>query len=230
MPRLQLGAEVRAFELTFMDCDGVIFDANALKERAFVQAVASYPEAARQQLAEHHRGHGGISRYAKFRHFFEHIHPVDDVEEAIAQALERFGAIAKAGYAELTPRPEALRFASHMGGAERVVVVSGADQTELRAVFAGQGLADRFAAIYGSPTPKGEHMAAIMARRGLSPDQVLMVGDGRGDLEAARGLGIPFVFLREMSKWQSADDHLGDYAAAHVADRWAVLLEWLVSP
>jgi len=222
LPALLLDGERRPVELAFMDCDGVIFDVNQPKARAFYDAVEGYPEACRHALDAYHRAHGGVSRYAKFSHFFSVIHPVDDVEAATAVALERFARGSEAAYGPETLRHEALKFADHIGAA-RVHVVSGADQQELRRIFARHGIADRFASIRGSPGKKVDAMAEIL--RQSDGARAVMVGDGRADHEAARQLAIPFVFLREMSLWRGADEHFGPETA--VAETWAELCSWL---
>ena len=212
-----------------MDCDGIIFDVNAAKTEAFVQAVADYPVEARQALARHHEAHGGLSRYAKFRHFFSTIHPVDDPEPHVARALARFGAITSRAYDALTPRREALAVCDALGGPRRVFVVSGSDQRELRSVFRDHGIAERFAAVLGSPTEKRQHMASILGERAIDGGLALMVGDGRTDFEAARELNIPFVFLAEMSEWSEARALLAaavEQRRAFIADHWATLLSW----
>jgi phosphoglycolate phosphatase-like HAD superfamily hydrolase len=224
MATLALGGVSCAFEIVFMDCDGVIFDVNAHKVRAFSEALARYPEPARNELVAFHREHGGMSRYDKFRHFFREIHPVDDQEQAMAEALERFGVISERGYQELEPRSEALVFSDRMGG--NVHVVSGADEVELRRVFDVKGIRNRFASVLGSPCSKRKHMATVLYERFCPANHALMVGDGRSDFEAAQALGVPFVFLREMSLWASADAALRDAPDAFIAESWSELLSW----
>jgi phosphoglycolate phosphatase-like HAD superfamily hydrolase len=223
MPTLTLGGNARVLDVVFMDCDGVIFDSNAQKARAFIDSLPGYPEEARQALAAYHREHGGMSRYEKFRHFFREIHPVDNVEPAMQDALRRFGELSERGYEDLAPREEALSFAERMGA---VYVVSGADQTELRRIFDDKGLSARFADVLGSPTPKLEHMQAVLEACGSDGTRAVMVGDGRSDFEAARSLHMPFIFLREMSRWSSADDALRGAPECYVAESWTELLSW----
>jgi phosphoglycolate phosphatase-like HAD superfamily hydrolase len=224
MAKLTLGGAPRDVDLVFMDCDGVIFDTNAAKTTAFVESVAGYPEAAREALADYHKHYGGMSRYAKLRHFFTSIHPVDDVDGELARALERFGEVSERAYGLLKPRPEALAFAQSMGVA---YVVSGADQNELRRVFERQAIAQHFAAVLGSPSGKEEHMRAVLSQRGVVPERALMVGDGRLDFEASGALGMPFVFLSEMTNWRTAHDELAGIDNVFIADSWSTLSSWL---
>lgn len=211
--------------VVFMDCDGVIFDANPIKLDAFRAAVAGAPPEAVADLLERHRATGGVSRYEKLRWFYEERCPAAEPDAAVAAALERFATEARAGYLRLAPRPEALDFAAALGGADSVYVVSGSDQEELRAVFDHHRIRHRFADVLGSPETKVPHLRRVLEARGVAPDDALMVGDGRADLEASHHLGLPFVYLREMSEWDAADEHLAP--ADGVAPDWATLLGWL---
>jgi phosphoglycolate phosphatase-like HAD superfamily hydrolase len=216
-----------------MDCDGVVFDSNRQKTEAFATALADYPEPARQAFLEHHRAHGGVSRYAKLRHFFSAIAQVADCERATQAALDAYASIVRDVYRQLEPRAEALTFAARMGGASRVFVVSGSDGDELQDVFQHHQISDCFAAVLGSPTAKTDHVRRICAAR--SAGRFLVVGDGRADLEAALSIGAHFVFLAEMSEWADANAHLARYrsaAAEHGAvltrvDTWSELLSWV---
>ncbi|MCB9736239.1 MAG: HAD family hydrolase [Deltaproteobacteria bacterium] len=209
-------------EVVFMDCDGVIFDSNLAKCRAYEIALAEYPADAVAELVAWHQATGGISRFVKLERFFREMCPVADPDAAKAGALARFSDASVAAYRELVPRPEALAFARALGGPERVFVVSGGAQVELAQVFADAGVADVFAAILGSPVTKDVHMTSVLTARGVAPERALLVGDGRGDWEAAAKVGVPFVYLAEMSEWQAAPDLLGPDVA--VAARWVDLL------
>jgi phosphoglycolate phosphatase-like HAD superfamily hydrolase len=217
---------IQAAELTFMDCDGVIFDSNAAKHTAFARALSEYPPDAVDRLLQLHAEEGGVSRYVKLRRFFEEIHPVPDPEPAIARALLRFGEASRAAYRALAPLPRALAFAERMGGSASVWVVSGADQTELRDVFAQHRILDRFADVLGSPTAKPDHLRRVLRERGVAPERALMIGDGKADFLSARETGIPFVFLAEMSDWKDGAAIVGAAPNARIASTWAELETW----
>ena len=188
-------------ELVFMDCDGVIYDTNALKCDAFRYALEDYPKAVVETLVAYHQATGGVSRYLKLERFFREMLPVAEPEGAMRRALLRFADFCEHGYERMRPRSEALAFAGAMGGADRVHVVSGSDEGELRKVFEAAQVRDRFAEIHGSPVGKRAHLLRICAERGVELGRCLFVGDGWGDWDTATALEVPFVFLSEMSEW-----------------------------
>lgn len=50
-----------------------------------------------------------------------------------------------------------------------------------------------FEGVYGSPAKKHENLGAIRSRYDLTPDEILVVGDGESDRAAAEALGCRFV-------------------------------------
>ena len=213
-------------QIVFMDCDGVIFDSNELKNNAFAQSVAGYPAKSTALFDAHVRAQGGVSRYEKFDHFFRTIHPVNDPKAEIAKALEHFSRRSKEVYAMLEPIPEALHFAQLMGRGS-VYVVSGSDQEELRGVFSAHGIRDCFVDVLGSPTKKPAHFKAVLKQRRISAEHALMVGDGLADFQAAKALGMPFIFLERFSDWSNAKDVLVGQADVYIAENWQKVLELL---
>jgi phosphoglycolate phosphatase-like HAD superfamily hydrolase len=215
-------------ELVFMDCDGVIYDTNRLKCDAFRYALEGYAPEQVEALVSHHRATGGVSRYLKLERFFGEMVPLADPAPAMEQALARFSEYCERGYQRMRPRPEALAFAALHDGAERVHVVSGSDEAELRRLFEQADLRHRFAAIHGSPIGKKAHLSRIAGEVGVGLDRCLFVGDGWGDYDTALTLGVPFVFLAEMSDWDAGQATLcavPDGVPMSVAADWGSLLE-----
>jgi phosphoglycolate phosphatase-like HAD superfamily hydrolase len=213
-------------KVVFMDCDGVIYDTNRLKCDAFRYALDGYPTEAVEAIVAYHRRTGGVSRYLKIERFFAELHPVADPRAAAQTALQRFADFCERGYERMRPRPEALAFAERFGGPERVQVVSGSDEAELRRVFEAADLAHRFAGVHGSPVGKKTHLTRLLAAHKATAAEALFVGDGWGDWDAATALGIPFVYLAEMSEWDDGPSTIAAAGSALVtqADTWEDLL------
>lgn len=215
-------------DLVFMDCDGVIYDTNRLKCDAFRHALDGYPGDRVEALVTYHRATGGVSRYLKLERFFREMVPTPDPEQAMRRALDRFSAFCERGYERMRPRAEALAFAALFGGSERVHVVSGSDEAELRRVFEQADLRHRFAEIHGSPIGKKTHLSRVAAEAGVALDRCLFIGDGWGDYDTALALGVPFVFLAEMSEWEAGHATMSAIDPAQplsVADTWDRLLQ-----
>lgn len=57
----------------FWDFDGVLMNSNAVRDKGFELVLADYPKDQVKQLMDFHQANGGLSRYVKFRYFFENI-------------------------------------------------------------------------------------------------------------------------------------------------------------
>lgn len=120
-----------------------------------------------------------------------------------------------------------MDFLARIDGAARAYVVSGADQEELRGVWDRLGVRGAVADVLGSPTPKRQLVADVLARRGVRPDDALLIGDGGGDFATARAVGVPFVWLAQMSTWEEGDAVVAAAPGAWRAADWAELTSWL---
>ncbi len=89
-----------------------------------------------------------------------------------------------------------------------LMIVSATPYEDLAAWWTQTGLARHVQAIAGKEMgKKTDHIRLLMEAGGYSPDQVIMVGDGGGDLKAARAnkaLFYPVVAGREGDAWANA--------------------------
>ncbi len=191
----------QGYSCAIFDCDGVILDANPVKIAAFRAALAGEDPALIEAFIADHRRTGGVSRYAKFARFYRELKPVEDPPAAIAAALERFAAAARAG---LGACPEVAGVREVLAGfADRNVavhVVSGGDQDEVREALAARGIAGLVTGVHGSPTPKREHLERLRGEGELLPGGVLF-GDAELDMQLAESFGLEFVFVAGVSDW-----------------------------
>ena len=57
----------------FWDFDGVILNSNKVRDKGFETVLSGFPKEEVDKLLKFHRQNGGLSRYVKFRYFFEEI-------------------------------------------------------------------------------------------------------------------------------------------------------------
>ena len=67
---------------------------------------------------------------------------------------------------------------------------------ELRQYVERRGWTGYFGAVLGGPRSKGDNLAMVLDREQVTGDEVVFVGDGQRDLEAARGAGCRFIGVR----------------------------------
>lgn len=190
------------------DCDGVVLNSNKVKTKAFYKAALPYGEAAAQAMVDYHVANGGVSRYKKFAYFLEQIAPGYAEQRKQLPNLEEL-LQAYAGYVregllscEIAPGLEALR---KQTSSARWLIVSGGDQAELRDVFAQRDIAKWFdGGIFGSPDTKDDILSRELASGNIQ-HPALFLGDSKYDYQAAKAVGLDFVFL---TQWTEVKNYL----------------------
>lgn len=182
------------------DCDGVIFNSNPTKTRAFYNVALTYGQAAAEALVNYHVQQGGKSRYHKFDYFIHSIVGRDPFPEEIQTLLTNFADEVKKGLmqCEVASGLLSLRKATP---ASRWLLVSGGDQSELREVFSKRGLTPLFdGGIFGSPDTKEDILARELNDGNICLPAVFL-GDTYYDYEASSRAGLDFVFVSRWSEF-----------------------------
>jgi HAD superfamily hydrolase (TIGR01549 family) len=189
------------YDYVVLDCDGVILDSNPLKTHAFALALEGEPEKYVAEMIVYHKSKGGVSRYKKFRHYFEEINPHEDFEKNAKVAISKFAEIVQKGLLECDYIPGVVDFINDVKEKGLpLFVVSGSDEIELKEVFSKRKIDLLFCAIYGSPPTKTENMKKVKSQVGAQT-KGLFFGDSRSDMEAAEGFGLDFIFVSGASDW-----------------------------
>ncbi|MFP3344087.1 HAD hydrolase-like protein [Halomonas sp. SIMBA_159] len=184
------------------DCDGVVLNSNRVKTDAFYRAALPYGKAAAQKLVDYHVQNGGISRYAKFAYFMEHLIEPGQDGPTLEELLSRYAAEVRVGLLNCEIAPGLLELRELTANA-RWLIVSGGDQVELREVFAARGIASLFnGGIFGSPDTKDEILLREITEQNIQMPS-LFLGDSKYDYQAASKAKLDFVFI---SGWTEVFD------------------------
>jgi len=186
--------KLNKIQTLFWDFDGVIMDSNAVRDRGFKEVLNGYPENEVDALMTFHQDNGGLSRYVKFRYFFEVIRGESISEAQVKIWAEKFSKIMM----ELLIKPdlliqETLNFIKANAHNFNMHIVSGSDQTELRHICKSLDIAHYFNSIHGSPTPKNNLVATLLEKHTYNKSSCLLIGDSKNDFEAAKVNGIYFM-------------------------------------
>jgi phosphoglycolate phosphatase-like HAD superfamily hydrolase len=179
----------------FWDFDGVILDSNSVREFGFKKVLENFPEMQVNQLLDFHRINGGLSRYVKFRYFYETILGESITDKQVNELADSFSKI----MLEELIKPdylisETVDYLKQYSSQVPMYIVSGSDQTELRFLCEKLGLASCFKGIYGSPTPKIKLVETILNENPtIIPQSSCLIGDSHNDFEAAQTNGLDFL-------------------------------------
>lgn len=175
------------------DFDGVILDSVDIKTRAFARLFEEHgPEVVRQVVA-HHLAHGGVSRFRKFAHIYEHILHRPMPEGESERLGEKFSALAFDEVTKAAWIPGAPEFLQQHHGRCLFFIASGTPQDELERIVRLRDLEKFFTGVFGSPATKEQIARRIFEEHGLQPGEVAFIGDAMTDFKAAQACGTGFV-------------------------------------
>lgn len=185
---------LKRYDLIFWDFDGVLLDSMAIRDQGFVEVLEAYPKDQVSALVDYHRENGGLSRYHKFRYFFEQIRQEAVTAGQITDLAKRFSVVMK----KLLVNPdlliaETVSWAKECQNHARQFIVSGSDQKELRFLTKELNIDPFFNGIYGSPTPKKELVLHLLKLEQVDNKNVCLIGDSVNDYEAATANSVDFL-------------------------------------
>src|SRR5690554_2665511 len=180
-------------KVIFWDFDGVILNSNEIRDKGFEEVLKQFPKAEVEQLLSFHRENGGLSRYVKFRYFFEEIRNETITQDEINTWALKFSEIMLSSLKDKALLiPETVNFIKNNYQKYQMHIVSGSDQTELRELCKSLKMDQFFKSIHGSPTPKNDLVKSIIEKEGYKPSTAILIGDSINDYEAAKVNGLYF--------------------------------------
>lgn len=182
-----------AFSTLLLDFDGVIVESTDIKTQAFAEMFGDYPEHL-DAIIDYHKRHAGISRFVKFKWIYRELLKQPLSESKLKRLGEQFREIV---YSKIIRAPfvrgalETITSYRSMG--IPIFIISATPHDELDCILHARQLKDYITESWGTPTEKRAAIRRICSTYGKRPDEMLFVGDGLLDYEAATGEGVPFL-------------------------------------
>ena len=180
--------------ILFWDFDGVLMNSNTVRDRGFELVLMDYPIDQVKQLMDFHQANGGLSRYVKFRYFFQEVRGEEITDEEVQVWADKFSEIM---LANLINKDLLIKETNDFVKANyqnyKMHIVSGSDGNELRKICKGVGINNYFRSIEGSPTPKKKLVADILQAENYNLNESVLIGDSINDYEAAVVNNIGFL-------------------------------------
>ena len=183
----------RRYRQVFWDFDGVIKDSVSVKEEAFVELFAAFGPTVAAKVREHHRGHGGMSRFEKIPFYFRDFAHIEPSAGQLDDALKRFESLVYRKVVDSPWVPGARELILGNPWAQIFYLVTATPREEIERILSELGLTPAFRRVFGSPEEKADAVASVIHSDNLEPESCLMIGDSRADYEAASKNGIDFL-------------------------------------
>lgn len=174
------------------DFDGVLVESAEIKTEAFGQLFSSFPDKV-HEIVEYHKRNMGISRYVKFRYFYENILGKELSHDEEMELGEKFSQIVLEKILKAPFVGGALDFFDKYHKKIPLFMASGTPDDELQYIVEERGISRYFKEIHGTPRTKPDIVLDILSRYSLSAPEVVFVGDAESDLKASRETGICFI-------------------------------------
>ena len=176
------------------DFDGVLMNSNEIRNLGFLEVLKDFPQEQVELLMVFHKRNGGLSRYVKFRYFFEDIRKEQITEIAIQTWAEKFSKIMMNLLCDKSLLiAQTINFVRENYNTHKMHIVSGSDQKELQAICQNLDISKYFQSIYGSPTPKNNLVENLIKENDYIRGKCILIGDSINDYDAAIHNGIDFM-------------------------------------
>ena len=174
------------------DFDGVLVESAEIKTEAFGQLFSTYPYKV-HEIVEYHKRNMGISRYVKFRYFYENILGKKLFHDEEMELGEKFSQIVLEKILKAPFVGGALDFLDKYHKKIPLFIASGTPDNELQYIVEERGISRYFKEIHGTPRKKPEIVLDILSRYSLNAPEVVFVGDAESDLKASRETSVRFI-------------------------------------
>lgn len=181
------------WKAVFWDFDGVILDSVNVKTEAFSQMFSQYGPEIQKAVVEYHLNHGGISRFEKFRHYYQEFLKMPITDDELSRLNKEFSALVVQKVIQ-SPYIEGALENLELLKMNKIpcYVVSGTPEKEITFIIESKGLRDFFTEIHGAPKTKAAILDDIMLRGSYRAVACLYLGDAMTDYEAAVHAGVHF--------------------------------------
>jgi len=205
--------DISGIEVCIFDVNGVLIDSNAANAAAMARAFTDDP-AIQERVAEFYLELTGIDRGEKIRLIQRHVIGKPFGEREFDLRWANFGRFGRLSMFEAPPTRGSREVLAELGARKiRRIALSNTPVVELQEVLT----AHRFDSLLdlvrgGGDWPKRESLVRLLRELHLDANRCFFVGDGKGDLAAARYADVSFAAIDPgRGEFEGEDGFSGPY-------------------
>lgn len=199
---------LRNYTSIMWDFDGVIKDSVDIKTEAYESLFMPYGADVVKFVKEHHEANGGISRFDKIPTYLKFA-GLSASEPVINDFCERFSKSVMEGVIDSPWVPGVKEYLVESTNQQLFFLITATPQAEIEIILNRLGISSCFKKVIGAPMRKEIAVSNAMEIYGLSPNEVLMIGDSSSDLQAAKRNSIPFLLRKTLINHDLANSYDG---------------------
>ena len=159
-------------------------------------------------MKEHHEANGGISRFDKIPTYLKFA-GLSASEPVINVFCERFSKSVMEGVIDSPWVPGVKEYLVESTNQQLFFLITATPQAEIEIILNRLGISSCLKKVFGAPMRKEIAVSNAMEIYGLSPNEVLMIGDSSSDLQAAKRNSIPFLLRKTLINHDLANSYDG---------------------
>jgi phosphoglycolate phosphatase-like HAD superfamily hydrolase len=179
--------------MVIFDFDGVLVESVDVKTRAFAKMFEAEGPDIVEKVVDYHINNGGISRYEKFRYFYDHFLRRPMSEDRLDELGRQFSDLVVSEVVAAPWVKGAKEFLDRYHSSLEMYVATGTPHEEIIEVVRRRRMGHYFNEVIGTPPAKEEIICRIVESVNFAADEIVMVGDAPQDLAGALAAGISFV-------------------------------------
>jgi HAD superfamily hydrolase (TIGR01549 family) len=176
------------------DFDGVLVESVDVKTRAYAYLFKEYGQDVVSKVVDYHIKNGGVSRFVKLRTIYDKILKESLSENKFDSLSEQFSSIVVDAVVAAPWVEGAQEFLQKNKNRYLYFIVSGTPQEELELIVQRRQMGQYFCAVLGSPKNKVDLFHEFLPRLNLTPKETVFVGDAETDWNAAKTIGLAFLW------------------------------------
>jgi len=184
------------------DFDGVIIDSNQIKYDAFFQIFPSKQKigSSIKKVLDTHREK---SRYFIIKQILVELQQkeylkINGLEKEVSSYADKYNTIVEKGAIECDEIRGARKSLEELSKCYALYINSTTPLNSLKRITSRKSLWKYFRGVYGGPNSKIENLHDILKKEKISIKEVLVVGDGKSDLELAQKFDCRFIGIRNV--------------------------------
>jgi phosphoglycolate phosphatase-like HAD superfamily hydrolase len=182
------------WQAIFFDFDGVILDSVDIKTKAFAKMFRPFGSKTESEVIAYHLANKGVSRYEKFKYYYENILKREISEKELDNLGKKFSDLVLKGVIDSPFIEGALETLNKLYIRKiPAYLVSGTPRNEINHIVTEKGISHYFKEVHGTPRYKDEIIKDILAHNEYQPNKCLFIGDAMSDYNAAKKNDLFFL-------------------------------------
>ncbi len=182
-------------QVVFWDFDGVIKDSVMVKSVGYEQLFMSYGESVVEKVRQHHKTHGGVSRYNKIPLYLSWAgEPI--TADQVQNFCSQFSGLVKQAVIDAPWVPGVREYLQANHTRQYFVLMTATPQEEIEQILQALDITHYFREIHGAPTEKTTVVHDVLEHLHCLSEQALVVGDSDTDISAAEENNVVFLLRR----------------------------------